>query len=81
MLQLAQPPEFVIDARREAIALPDTTFTFVNDPNQFLLFAQQQNLYVSWIGCQMQSSITSCCAQQVGAASTTSGASLTLPIA
>jgi hypothetical protein len=69
-LQLAQT-DFAIEARPAAIATPDVRFSFVNDPFQFQLFAQQQKLYVSWIGCQMQSSTSSCCTQQDGTAFTT----------
>jgi hypothetical protein len=70
-LQLAAPPTFEAEVLREVIAAPDERFSFVNDPNQFPLFAQQQKLYVSWIGCQMQSTVSSCCAEQESATSFT----------
>lgn len=70
-LQLAPPPYFGIEARPHEVATPGSTYSYVNDPNQFLFFAQQQKLYVSWIGCQMQSSTASCCSQQDGATLTT----------
>jgi hypothetical protein len=44
--------------QRSLAAVP--SFNFVTDPDDFALFAQQQNLYVSWIACQMPVSI-SCC--------------------
>ena len=38
----------------------------VTDAPTFLVFAQQQELYVSWIGCQMLGSLSSCCQQPAG---------------
>ena len=38
------------------------TFDYVTDPSEFSLFAQQQGVYVSWVGCQMRVP-DSCCSQ------------------
>ncbi len=43
---------------------PAAGFAFVSDPLGFSLFAQRQELYVSWIGCQMLDTLSSCCSQQ-----------------
>jgi len=43
-------------------------FTFITDPSEFALFARQQKLYVTWIGCQMRTTAP-CCSQQAGSAS------------
>ncbi len=40
------------------------TYNLVTDPSQFTRFARRQGLYVSWIGCQMLSTPSSCCGQQ-----------------
>jgi hypothetical protein len=77
-LQLAAPPVSVIEVLRTAVA-PDLRFSFVNNPNQFLLFAQQQKLFVSWIGCQMRSSTASCCGQESSTAVSGAKASTTIP--
>jgi hypothetical protein len=37
------------------------SFRYVTWPSDFLLYAQQRNLCVSWIGCQMPASTSSCC--------------------
>jgi hypothetical protein len=37
-----------------------SSFDYVTWPSDFLLYAQQQNLCVSWIGCQMPSPVASC---------------------
>jgi hypothetical protein len=37
---------------------------YITAPGLFAVFAQQQNLYVSWIGCQKRASIDSCCTPQ-----------------
>lgn len=42
---------------------------FVTDTADFLTFAQQQELYVSWIGCQMLDGLSSCCLQPASTAS------------
>lgn len=40
--------------------IPDVTpLQFVEDLDDFILFAQQQELYVSWIGCQMPARLRS----------------------
>jgi len=43
-------------------------FSFVTDPQSFFLFARQQKLYVSWIGCQMPVPVSRCSIQQAGTA-------------
>lgn len=70
-LQAIPPPDPGINEalprRRIAAATAALTFSFVTDPGDFSLFARQQQLYVSWIGCQMQAQV-SCCGQQKSAA-------------
>jgi len=48
-----------------------SAFNFVVDPYDFSLFAQQQDLYVSWIGCQMAAAPVNCCSMKNGAGSGT----------
>jgi hypothetical protein len=50
----------------EELAPEERTFDwgYITDPYLFGVFAQQQKLYVSWIGCQKRASIDSCCAPQ-----------------
>jgi hypothetical protein len=52
---------------------------FVVDPYQFSLFAQQQNLYLSWMACQMAAPI-GCCSREAetgtSAAPTSAGAQI-----
>jgi hypothetical protein len=70
-LQAIPPPSIGINEAlpRRRIAAASTAFTFsiVTDPGDFSLFARQQQLYVSWVGCQMQAQV-SCCGQQKSAA-------------
>jgi len=63
--------EFVVSDRfiAENIAEPGQVAAlgrsnFVTDPYDFSLFAQQQDLYVSWIGCQMPVATKGCSPQQ-----------------
>lgn len=69
-LQVIELPTLGIvseQVRRAAAAPTGPGFTFVTDPTDFSLFARQQLLYVSWVGCQMQADV-SCCGQQKTAA-------------
>jgi hypothetical protein len=43
----------------------DATTNYLLDPNYFNQFAQQQDLYVNWIGCQTQGKACSCSQQNV----------------
>jgi hypothetical protein len=53
-LNLFQPPPGnVIFARRSAVAATVPSITLVQDSSSFFVFAQQQQLYVAWLGCQM----------------------------
>lgn len=60
-LQVIEPPQAEIE---EAIA---TSFRFITWPADFSLYARQEGLYVSWIGCQMALSIASCTSTAPGA--------------
>jgi hypothetical protein len=58
-------PTFEMEIDRRATArvsaiLAQPAFNFVTDSYQFMLFAQQQDLCVSWIGCQMPVPISRC---------------------
>ena len=53
-LQMTIPESFQIEVRRLS-AVPG--FSFATSPSDFVLYAQQQGLYVSWMGCQMQAPI------------------------
>jgi hypothetical protein len=48
---------------RARASMAARSFAFVSDPSDFALFAQQQELYVSWVGCLMRAPI-SCCSKQ-----------------
>lgn len=48
-------------SRAEVLA---PAYHLVTNPSQFIMFARKQGLYVSWIGCQMLSGLSSCCGQQ-----------------
>jgi hypothetical protein len=71
-LQAIRPPIGAIDELLNpergivAAAAAAPSFFFVSDPEEFSLFARQQQLYVSWIGCQMQAQ-ASCCDQKSAA--------------
>jgi hypothetical protein len=69
MFRIWLQPVYRQDTREPA---PEEERTFdwgyITDPYLFGVFAQQQNLYVSWIGCQKRASIDSCCAPQNSAA-------------
>jgi len=66
-LEFPPAPTFVLEDVGEPrdVAPPAPGFSFVTDPTAFSLFAQQQNLFVSWIACHMPVSV-SCCASQEG---------------
>jgi hypothetical protein len=51
------PPQ---DDLRIRLAAQASDFSFITSPSDFLLYARQQNLYVSWVGCQMLAAATSC---------------------
>jgi len=76
-------PTFGIDTVEEALPrelAPAAGFGFVTDPDDFPLFAQQQELYVSWIACQMPVSVSCCATQQesgAGAAQASGGPQIT----
>jgi len=52
-------PNFVIEIEERAAA-PAASISFVTTADAFKAFAQQQQLYVCWIGCQMAVPISSC---------------------
>ena len=54
-LQMTTTPSFQINLRRFA-SVPG--FSFATSPADFVLYAQQQSLYVSLTGCQMQTPIS-----------------------
>lgn len=55
-------PQIALRQKARAFA---RRFTFITDPSEFALFARQQKLYVSWLGCQMRTTAP-CCSQQSG---------------
>jgi hypothetical protein len=55
-LQIVAPVTYVLEARQ----VVQDSFSYVTWPSDFLLYAQQQDLFVEWIGCQMPASISSC---------------------
>lgn len=59
------PPQDDLRAALLSSRSSSSSLNFVTDPNDFFLFAQQQDLYVSWIGCLMQAPL-SCCSKQEG---------------
>lgn len=68
-LEVTQPPQIGLRRRNAqkpaglrpaAAAAAQPQFKWVISPAAFLLYAQQQNLYVSWLGCQMASCLPSC---------------------
>lgn len=66
-LEVAYPPASVIESLgpvQLASLSAGSPLNFVVDPNQFSLFAQQQNLYVSWMACQMAAPV-GCCSTEV----------------
>ena len=66
-LWLQIPQFYVVELAFEentGVSAPAAEFAFVSDPSDFFLFAQRQELYVSWIGCQMLDTLSSCCSQQ-----------------
>jgi hypothetical protein len=53
-LNLFQPPPVnATFARGSAAAATVPSITLVQDSSSFAVFAQQQQLYVAWLGCQM----------------------------
>ena len=75
-LEAAFPQSTGPNIRGPARSLSSSTdgppFNFVVDPGDFSLFAQQQDLYVTWIACQMASAPGSCCAMNSAGATQTS---------
>ena len=65
-------------ARSLSLSAGGPLFNFVVDPGDFVLFAQQQDLYVTWIACQMTTTPVSCCSMNsaVGATQTSAGAQI-----
>lgn len=59
-LQVLPVGEATLFALRSRVRSVARGFTFISDPSDFSLFAQQQGLYVSWVGCQMRAP-DSCC--------------------
>ena len=52
---------FILSFLAVSALLPDTRqLKFIQNLDSFSLFAQQQKLYVAWIGCQMQTPIPCC---------------------
>jgi hypothetical protein len=58
-LQVIEPPTPVLeDLTTRSLTIQG--FLYVTWPDDFSLYARQEGLYVSWIGCQMAASIASC---------------------
>jgi hypothetical protein len=59
-LEFPQPATIFELDEASSSAARAPALNFVADPNTFALFAQQQDLYVSWVGCQMPVPISRC---------------------
>jgi hypothetical protein len=70
-LEVAFPQSTDPNIRGPARSLSSRTggppFNFVVDPGDFSLLAQQQDLYVTWIACQMTATPVSCCSMNPAA--------------
>jgi hypothetical protein len=58
-LQVIEPPGVNFEELTVRSAI-EPAFRYVTWPNDFSLYAQQEELYVSWIGCQMAASVAPC---------------------
>lgn len=64
-LQVILPPQFEIELLRSTTSRTvrsamSRTLRYVTLPSEFALYAQQHELYVSWIGCQMRPKPSPC---------------------
>jgi hypothetical protein len=70
-LQVIEPPAVQFEALT-ARSVEEPNFLYVTWPDDFSLYAQQEGLYVSWIGCQMAASVASCASAASGVNTTVS---------
>ena len=62
-LQVPDTQTFEAVRLQKALQASSGNFSFVTDPSDFSLFAREQELYVSWIGCQMPVPVSRCTTQ------------------